>query len=128
MAVSKGEQVYVLLISHPKLPNDRYFIEKDDGTMGFVMKSICVRMVYLAQQSEPPPVPDVDEYLDQDIYEELPADDDDSLNGIAPPALPPPNPNFLPTRFPAPSQAAPPPPPDEPQDNYEYLPEQEGSY
>ena len=32
MAVSKGEQVYVLLISHPKLPNDRYFIEKDDGT------------------------------------------------------------------------------------------------
>ncbi|CAI8055753.1 Filamentous hemagglutinin [Geodia barretti] len=44
MAVSKGEQVYVLLISHPKLPNDRYFIEKDDGTMGFVMKSICVRV------------------------------------------------------------------------------------
>jgi hypothetical protein len=32
MAVSKGEQVYVLLINHPKLPNDRYFIEKDDGT------------------------------------------------------------------------------------------------
>ena len=32
MAVSKGEQCFVLLINHPKLPEERYFVEKEDGT------------------------------------------------------------------------------------------------
>jgi hypothetical protein len=42
MAVSKGEQVYVLLINHPKLPNDRYFIEKDDGTSEHDYRVLCL--------------------------------------------------------------------------------------
>ena len=32
MAVSQGEKYFVLLINHPKLPDDRYFVEKEDGT------------------------------------------------------------------------------------------------
>ena len=32
MAVAKGEACFVLLINHPKLPDDRYFVEKEDGT------------------------------------------------------------------------------------------------
>ena len=32
LSVTVGEVVYVLLISHPKLPETKYLIEKDDGT------------------------------------------------------------------------------------------------
>ena len=32
LAVSKGEQCFVLLISHPKLNSEKYFVEKEDGT------------------------------------------------------------------------------------------------
>ena len=31
MAVTKGESCFVLLISHQKLPDERYFVEKEDG-------------------------------------------------------------------------------------------------
>ena len=32
LPVSKGETCFVLLINHPKLPDERYFVEKEDGT------------------------------------------------------------------------------------------------
>lgn len=56
-------------------------------------------------------VPELD-YADQDIYEQLPADEEENLHGIAPPpALPPPNKaGFPPPRFPAPLLPPPPPP------------------
>lgn len=127
--VTQGEVCFVLLISHDKLPNDRYFVEKEDGTMGYVKKTLSQRINYESVQSvaAPPVTPELD-YEDQDIYEKLPQgeEEEDALHGIAPPpALPPPNKEaFAQQRFPAPSQP-PPPPPDEPQDTYEYLPDDE---
>ena len=32
IGVTEGEKVFVILITHPKLPDGRYLVEKEDGT------------------------------------------------------------------------------------------------
>ena len=39
--VTKGEVCFVLLINHPKLPDDKYFIEKEDGTSEWLLLCYC---------------------------------------------------------------------------------------
>ncbi|XP_064387020.1 uncharacterized protein LOC135335451 isoform X2 [Halichondria panicea] len=125
---TQGEVARVLLLHHPKLPADKYLIEKEDGTIGYLKKNISQRTAYQSAASvlDLPPQSAVSAFQDdEDIYESLPGEEGlpgdgeypDALQGN--PGLPPPNP----TRFPPPSQPAPPPPSDGPEDNYEYLPE-----
>lgn len=122
MASVKGDMMHVLLINHPKLPEGRYLVEKEDGTIGYVNKSITKRSAYQSVQAALPEQDGAVPQIEEDIYESLPQDDDESATdgfGAAmtttSPTLPPPNPGLPapnPGRFPPPSAPAPPPPSD----------------